>query len=145
VIWTLGTDDFSAARTGPELLAWLRWFFDDFDPRTKYRLLIAIRKSAHVIEYAILAMLAFRAALLSAPRHPWTTAVWVALSLVASLATADEARQAFSPVRTGSAYDVLIDLAGGSVAIFGLLAISRRMRPPSESQASTSKVIGSSA
>ena len=132
VIWVLGGDDFSSANTSPDILEWLRWLFDDFDARTKYKLLMGIRKSAHFIEYAILAILTFRAALLSAPRHRITTAVWVALFIVASLATADEARQSFSPVRTGSPYDVLIDLAGGALAVLGVFLVSRRMRPPAE-------------
>ena len=44
-------------------------------------------------------------------------------------ASADEARQAFSDVRTGSPYDVLIDVAGGVVMVLGLLVISKRLRP----------------
>jgi VanZ family protein len=128
VIWTLGGDSFSASSPSAD---WLRWLFEDLDPRTKYKLLVAIRKSAHFTEYAILAVLTFRAALLSAPRHPLTTAVWVALFIVATLAGADEIRQAFSPVRTGSPYDVMLDLSGGVVAILGVALITRRMRPAS--------------
>ena len=129
VIWMLGSDSFSSSATSPGLLEWLGWLVADLDSRTKYELLMAIRKSAHFIEYAILAVLTFRAALLSAPRNPIPTAVWVALFLVASLAAADEARQAFSPVRTGSPHDVLIDLTGGVLAIVGVVLVSRRMRP----------------
>ena len=59
-----------------------------------------------------------------------TPAAWSALFLVALVATADEARQAFSTARSGSPYDVLIDVAGGAVAIAALLVISWRMRRP---------------
>lgn len=137
-IWTFGGDSFSFSETSETLLPWLDWLTGDLDWRTRYKIYIAIRKSAHFVEYAILALLTFRAALLSAARHTQiATAGWVALFIVTALASADEARQAFSPVRTGSPYDVLIDVAGGLIAVLGLLLISRRMRAqaPVESSA----------
>ena len=134
VIWMLGSDDYSLAETSQILSPLLERLFGEIDGRTKWRLFLAIRKSAHFVEYAILALLTFRAALLSAPRHQLATAVWVALFLVATLATADEARQAFSHSRSGSPYDVMIDLAGGLVAVLGLIAISRRMRGSAQTQ-----------
>lgn len=139
VIWMLGGDDFSLAKTSRTIEPWLEWLFGEIDRSTKWRLFHAIRKSAHFVEYAILAALTFRAALLSAGRNQLATATWVALFLVATLASADEARQAFSGHRTGSPFDVLIDIAGGVVATLGLLAILRRMRtsdPPSTEPAS---------
>jgi VanZ family protein len=132
VIWMLGSDDYSLTETSRMLSPLLERLFGDIDGRTKWRIFLAIRKSAHFVEYAILALLTFRAALLSAPRHRLATAAWVALFLVATLATADEARQAFSRSRSGSPYDVLIDLTGGLVAVLGLIAISRRMRASPE-------------
>jgi VanZ family protein len=128
VIWRLGGDDFSATSTSSTLFEWLRVVFEKVDPRTRYRIIVGIRKSAHFIEYAVLALLTFRAAMISGVRHQMATAAWVALFLVATLASLDEARQAFSPTRTGSPYDVLIDLFGGAVAVSGLLLISRRIR-----------------
>jgi hypothetical protein len=137
MIWTLGGDSFSFSETSDTIMPWLDWLTGDLDWRTRYRILVAIRKFAHFIEYAILALLTFRAALLSAARHTQlATAGWVALFIVASLATADEARQAFSPVRTGSPYDILIDMAGGLLAVLGVLVISRRMRPPGPAETS---------
>jgi len=128
VIWRLGGDEFSATNTSSVLFDWLRMFYENIDPRTRYRILIGLRKFAHFFEYAVLALLTFRAALITGARNQLATAAWVALFLVATLASADEARQAFSQARTGSPYDVLIDLLGGAVAISGLLLISRRMR-----------------
>lgn len=136
-IWTLGGDSFSFPQTTDTIMPWLDWLTGDLDWRTRYRILVAIRKSAHFIEYAILALLTFRAALLSAARRTrFVTAGWVAIFIVTSLATADEARQAFSPVRTGSPYDILIDVAGGLLAVLGLLVISRRMRPAGGAESS---------
>lgn len=138
VIWTLGGDHFSLVQTSKALSPILEWLFGDIDGRTKWKIFLAVRKSAHFVEYAILALLTFRAALLSAPRNQLATAGWVALFLVATLATADEARQSFSNARSGSPYDVLIDIAGGLVAILGLVAISRRLRTPTPEQPATS-------
>jgi len=128
VIWLLGGDEFSATNTSSVLLEWLSFVFDSVDPRTRYRVIFGLRKSAHFFEYAVLALLTFRAAMITGARHRLATGAWVALFLVATLASADEARQAFSQARTGSAYDVLIDLFGGAVAVSGLLLISRRIR-----------------
>ena len=52
--------------------------------------------------------------------------------LLGLVATADEARQAFSSTRTGSPNDVLIDVTGGAVAVAALLLISRRLRAPDD-------------
>lgn len=130
VIWTLGGDDWSLTETSRTLSPWIEWLFGEIDGPTKWRIFLAVRKAAHFVEYAILALLTFRAALISAPRNQLATAGWAALFLVALLATADEARQAFSNARSGSPYDVLIDIAGGAVAVVGLVVITRRMRGP---------------
>ncbi len=129
VIWKLGGDEFSAPATNARLLEWLRWLVSDLDPISRYRLAIGLRKSAHFVEYAILALLTFRAALISAGRNRLASAASLSLFIVATLASADEARQAFSQVRAGSSYDVLLDIAGGAISIAGLILISRRMRP----------------
>jgi VanZ family protein len=128
VIWRLGGDDYSASETSSMLVEWLRALFMDLDPSTRYRILIAVRKCAHFVEYGILALLTFRAAWISAKGHQLATPAWVTLFIVATLASADEARQAFSPVRTGSPLDVLLDLAGGAIAILGLLLAAHRAR-----------------
>ena len=138
MIWILGGDSFSFSETSETLLPWLDWLTGSLDWRTRYKIFVAIRKSAHFIEYAILALLTFRAATLSAARKTQlATAGWVALFIVMSLATADEARQAFSPVRTGSPYDILIDVAGGLITVLGLIVISRRLRANTPAESST--------
>jgi len=131
LIWTLGGDNFSFADTNDAIFPWLDWLTGNLDYRTRYRIFVGIRKSAHFVEYGILALLTFRAALLAAPKNRLATAGWTALFIVAALASADEVRQAFSPVRTGSAYDVLLDLAGGLIAVLVVLILSRRLRQTS--------------
>lgn len=135
VIWTLGRDDYSLQETSRFLSPILEFVFGEIEGPRKWRMYLAVRKSAHFVEYAILALLTFRAALLSALRNRVATAAWTALFLVALLASADEARQAFSSARTGSANDVLIDVTGGVVAIGAMLLIVRRMRAPRDAAA----------
>ncbi|MCR9093352.1 MAG: VanZ family protein [bacterium] len=133
VIWSLGGDDWSLQETSRTLSPLLEFFFGELEGPTKWRIYLAVRKSAHFVEYGVLALLTFRAALISAPRNRVATAAWTALFLVALVATADEARQAFSTARTGSPNDILIDVTGGAVAIGALLLISRRLRAPEDS------------
>jgi VanZ family protein len=86
-----------------------------------------VRKCAHLTEYAILALLLFRA-VFRGTHLRWSmsilcVSVWVACVFVAA---ADEFHQSFLESRTASVWDVMID-AGG--AIFGLLigsAFARR-------------------
>lgn len=136
LIWILGSDEFSFSETSDSFLPWLDWLTGDLDWRTRYQIYIAIRKSAHFIEYAILGLLSFRAALSVATGTRLATARWLALLIVTVLATADETRQAYSPVRTGSPYDIMIDIAGGALAILGFIIIARRMRPPEQKESS---------
>ena len=86
-----------------------------------------IRKAAHLFEYAILAMFAMNA--FNAHRRR----VVIALIVVLAVASVDEFNQSFDPARTGTPFDVLIDLIGGSIGV-GLRWLfarfrSRRVRP----------------
>ncbi len=128
IIWQFGSDAYSLDRTSRFLQPLIDWVLAGVEVATRLRIHAWIRKSAHFIEYAILALLAFRAALLSAERHRVGTAFWVALFFVATVAAADEFRQSLSAARTGSPYDVLIDVAGGLIGLLGVLVITRRMR-----------------
>lgn len=129
VIWQFGTDAYSLRRTSNFMQWVIESIIGPVDPATRYKLYMLFRKSAHFIEYAILALLAFRAALLSAARARIATACWIAIFFVATIAAADELRQSYSSARTGSPYDVLIDVAGGLVGLVGVVILSRRMRP----------------
>lgn len=85
-----------------------------------------IRKLAHLTEYAILAFWASRAvskSSLDSLRRFWFV---FALALVFSVASIDEYNQSFNSLRTGSIYDVLLDVAGGTSMVL-LLAVYRRI------------------
>lgn len=79
-----------------------------------------VRKGAHFIEYAILALLAARAFLTSSLdvlRRQWFI---FAFCLVALYSLGDELHQAFVPSRTGTVIDSLIDTAGGTTALIAV-------------------------
>ena len=75
----------------------------------------AVRKLAHVTEYAILAVLVARA-LDDAKR----TMMWIAaraLVLCAAYAALDEFHQSFVPSRTGAVSDVVLDTLGAAIGL----------------------------
>ena len=75
-----------------------------------------IRKGAHVFEYAVLGLLAFRAATLSLPALP-VPAVAIALGIALAMAAVDEWHQAYEPTRTGTTRDVALDFAGACCGV----------------------------
>ena len=82
-----------------------------------------IRKLAHVTEYAGLAFFAARAFSSSSVnilRRFWFV---VSISLVVLTALTDEYNQNFNPARTGSIYDVCLDVAGGFFMLLIIMII----------------------
>lgn len=135
VIWQLGGDYFSAPETRSTLIEILTWLGIGLEPQTEIALLTVVRKAAHCVEYGILALLVSIAVRLSSikPTRRWQeeNRVWPSLSalgLVLALAIADETRQSWSVSRTGSPYDVLLDFAGGLIAIACLAGVARLKR-----------------
>ena len=81
-----------------------------------------IRKLAHLTEYAILAFWASRAFRGSSAELLQKFWFIVSLALVFLVASIDEYNQSFNSLRTGSIYDVLIDVSGGLMMIIILTA-----------------------
>ena len=88
----------------------------------------AVRKAAHVTEYAILGLLVWRALRKLNPPEPsmwlWSRAGY-AILFVALYATSDEINQAFVPSRQASVWDVLLDTTGGALGLLFLWIIGR--------------------
>jgi VanZ family protein len=109
------TDLMSAEHTSRILTPLLRWWNPDISPATIAQVHFFVRKAVHLIEYAILAGLLFRAL------HFWVDGFWrraaVALAPAMIFAAADEFHQSFVASRTSSLGDVLLDWSG---ALFGL-------------------------
>ena len=107
VILFASGDSFSAEKTGailgPELAN------------------VAVRKLAHVVAYAILGILTWRA----------TPSFKVVLLIAFAVAATDEIHQAATVNRTGSPYDVALDLGGA--ALGGVLMRRRATSSPAAS------------
>lgn len=73
---------------------------------------VTLRKLAHLTGYGILGALAWRAARIDLRR-----ALPVAYAVVIIVASIDEWHQSTVPSRGGSPWDVLLDVAGATVAI----------------------------
>ncbi len=122
VIFLGSTDMLSAEHTSRFLVPFLRWIDPQISFATLNAIQLGIRKLGHLTEYAILAMLLWRA-LRNGTR--WQIKMSI-LFLVAALASAifaasDEFHQSFVPSRTASPTEVMIDICG---ALVGLLACS---------------------
>jgi VanZ family protein len=140
LIFSASADAQSAQRTSRFLEPFLRWLNPDISLETIDLVRWAIRKTAHLAEYAILAWLAWRA-LRKPHRHdprPWSwKAAGTALGMVILYAATDEIHQRFVPNRTGALRDVCIDTAGGALGLLALwvwhrLRTRRRARNKSE-------------
>jgi VanZ family protein len=134
----LGSSRFNAAETGGVLAPLLELLFPDLDASQRYLLHRKVRKTAHVVEYAVLALLTLRAAFITF-RTATIRIAAVAVALAFVVAATDEARQAFLPERTGSLGDLVLDTTGAATAVALALLIrwlSRRFRGASTESAS---------
>lgn len=78
---------------------------------------VYIRKTAHFTFYGVLGFLAARAYLSELIAFLRRNLFVSALLTVIIIAAIDETNQSFNQSRTGSIYDVLLDIAGGLTAI----------------------------
>jgi len=119
VIFLGSTDLMSAEHTSRFIVPFLRWLNPDISPERLASIHSIVRKCAHLGEYAVLALLLLRAAILMTNLKRSLAilyvSVWVACLFVA---TTDEFHQTFVASRGASAADIMID---GSGAILGLL------------------------
>ena len=122
VVWAsfiswFSTDAFSARSTNSYIDPVLRLFFGELTP-AGFRLAHSIvRKSAHLLEYAILGALTVRAQTTPGERPTASTVRWT-IVYCALYAMLDELHQTLVPSRTGSGVDVMVDVTG---AIIGTL------------------------
>jgi VanZ family protein len=119
-IFVASTDWMSAERTSGFIGLFLRWFAPDIADATVASVQFVVRKCAHFTAYAVLSAL-----LLRALRQHLLAARTVAFGFAALYAVLDEFHQSFVPSRTGSPWDVLIDITG---AILGLVIYVRMTR-----------------
>jgi VanZ family protein len=127
MIFYFSTDAFSGDHTG-SLLRKIASFVYPAITGPQFNLIhFYVRKAAHFTEYAVLALLVFRAFRRGASeRWRWSWAIG-SLLIVASYALSDEYHQTFTERRVGSGYDSLTDVSGGLTALW-LLWLARRRR-----------------
>ncbi len=128
VIFSASADRKSAHRSSRLIEPLLRWLFPDLTNDTVWLIVLVVRKCAHVTEFAILALLLWRALRASTlpTSRAWSwrlarNAWWLAVLYAAS----DELHQWFVPDRQASGWDVLIDASGAAAGLVGLWALGR--------------------
>lgn len=126
VIFSASADRKSAHRSSRLIEPLLRWLFPDLTNDTVWLVVLVVRKCAHVTEYAILALLLWRALRASTlPKsRAWSwrlarNAWWLAVLYAAS----DELHQWFVPDRQPSGWDVMIDGLGAAAGLLALWAL----------------------
>lgn len=113
------SDTFSSDNTGHVLRPLMQWLFGPFANSTWARMLYDVRKVGHFIGYGFVSLVFFRAYRMTFRLSRAYSAVTASLraaaaALVSTLAlcSADEYHQSFLPKRTGSPFDVLVDMCG---------------------------------
>lgn len=125
IILILGSGPGAASQTSRFIGPLIEFFFAGASPETVLLLHGLIRKSAHVIEYGILAALASRAMLASGVepvRRRWIALSFATVLVVASI---DEFNQSLDPSRTGSVWDMVLDSVAGSVTLAIIWAVRK--------------------
>jgi len=131
LIFVGSTDSFSFGQTSRFLGPLLGWLFPGLSEPAVDLAIYAIRKAAHLTEYAVLAGLWWRALRRPVRRdpRPWTwRPAGLALLACALWAAADELHQSFTATRTGSAWDVLLDTTGAGIGLLLLWRLGARLR-----------------
>lgn len=128
VIFSASSDTASFQHSSRILAPLIRWICPNLPEDSVFAIVTFVRKCAHFGEYAVLALLLWRA--VRKPRRndtrpwEWRTAITVLL-IVALYAASDEFHQKFVPSRQASVVDVLIDSSGGILALIFLWAVGR--------------------
>lgn len=144
VTFVFGTDLFSSQNTR-DIIRWImQWLLG---PGAEAKVTSGgeglLRKSAHFVEYGILAYLWFRAVRGDhLQRWKWS---WFLIALLATTAWAvvDELQQGFiSSQRTGNPWDVVLDSAGALTALL-LVFILFLFRPVRKQQTNATELVAS--
>jgi VanZ family protein len=110
-------DSFSFSRTG----SWLKVLLDFVSvvpPAYSAAVHLIVRKAAHLVEYSLLGLLAYRA--FQCTWREWPADRWWvgSLALALACAAADELHQSVVVSRTGSFGDMLVDTTGALLGVY---------------------------
>ena len=145
MIGVSSSDNFSSDHTSHFLRPLLQSIFGAFNDVVWARLLYGIRKIGHFFAYGFVSLIFFRAARMTFRIRRNRSAVTatlraasVALVMTLMLCGLDEFHQSFLPERTGSPFDVLLDMCGAITchlivfALFGSLLELAETRSPAK-------------
>ena len=129
------TNAMSTEQTSRFIVPFLLWLKPGMTQQTIWTIIVFMRQCAHVGEYAVLALLMWRAlrwGVSVSMRMP--TLCGVVLLGCALFAASDEFHQTFVKSRTPSVRDVLLDIGGASLGL--LIAATFATRRPKNSRTS---------
>lgn len=125
LIFLGSTDLMSAEHTSRIIGPILHWFNPDVSAETVARVQLFVRKIAHLSEYAVLAILIWRAFRRGSSWQMKMSILFVlALFGCAIFAASDEFHQSFVATRTASPIDILIDICGALIGLTICVAVS---------------------
>jgi len=132
VIFIASSDSKSFEHSSRILAPLLLWLFPHMTNDTLNLIVFLARKCAHLTEYAVFALLVWRALNQSKNKlAPWSwPKVGGTLLIVFFYAASDEFHQIFVPTRTPRIHDVVIDTIGGAIGLFALWVFQRRKPEP---------------
>jgi VanZ family protein len=142
LIFGASGDKSSGERSSRVIAPIVRFFAPSISKEALDRIVHYARKTAHVTEYAILALVLWRALHQSrarraeedltlppgsrAERSPWSWRIAaLALGLAVLYAATDEFHQSFIPSRTAEVRDVFIDAFGAALGLFAFWIVGR--------------------
>jgi VanZ family protein len=122
-----GSSDLMSAQNTSRIIGpLLRWLNPEVSDETIRGIQFAIRKCAHLTEYAVLALLLWRARKSSLKgTGSFRSSAIFAILVSAAFAATDEAHQHFVASRQASVWDVLLDTGGAMLAMAGLWKAGR--------------------
>ncbi len=125
-IWFASTGEFSSDNSSRFVRPLLLWLFPGISEGQLAGVHFLTRKASHLAEYAVLAFLAVRAFASSSQAVIQRRWFQLALSLVVISSLLDEFHQSFTPARSGSLLDSVIDVVGGMIVLLICRAYYRR-------------------
>lgn len=132
LIFSASTDTLSSSNTSRVIGPLLHWFYPDVSEETVSLVQTLVRKSGHLSEYAILALLVWRA-IHKPVKGEFRPMRWpesaLTLLLVSIYAAGDEFHQSFVPSRQGSLGDVSLDMCGAAAGLLALWLWRFRREP----------------
>jgi VanZ family protein len=128
LIFSVSADTKSYRHSSALLEPLLHWLFPQMTQAHVELIHHLFRKTGHLTEYALLALLLWRG--LRQPQkgihHPWRwDEAGLSLAIVFLYAASDEFHQIFVPMRTALVSDVFIDTVGGVIGLMLLWAVGK--------------------